>query len=411
MNITQLLILSILLITLLLIILYFKYNKNLKCNTIIDNYEYFNKEQKPNNSSLKLYYDVDCSYLKKGCFYEALIKNNFKKTNNILEASLIMPCTYENTNKELNEIKRKKISENINGKNIKIFMLKNTDYLVSKIVLWLIIKHHFGVEKSTLFMPYSWNLNNEEDVIDFKKKFKKDKLYIIKNNTQRQEGLAILDDLDKIINSKDKYLLVQELLQNPYLINGRKINLRIYCLFIKDSKDNVKVCIFDDGFMYYTPDLFEKNTKEFSKNITTGYIDRKVYDENPLTHEDFRNYLDSNRNLNEIENYIRNIKNVKISQYVFSQIYSLLKNIFDIYIDILSIDNLGIGFQLYGADIAIDDKLNPLLMEINKGPDLSAKDERDRKVKFKLSEDILKCIDLLPNQNNNFITVINYKKK
>jgi hypothetical protein len=77
---------------------------------------------------------------------------------------------------------------------------------------------------------------------------------------------------------------------------------------------------------------------------------------------------------------------------------------------LLTIDNLGLGFQLYGADIAIDDKLNPSLMEINKGPDLSAKDEKDRNVKLKLSEDILKSIGLLSNQNNNFITVIDLKK-
>ena len=247
-------------------------------------------------------------------------------------------------------------------------------------------------------------MNYEIDL--FKKNYIKGKLYIVKNNSQRQQGLAIMDDLNNIINSKNKYLLVQELLQDPYLINGRKINLRVYCLFIKDHNNNVRVCIYDDGFMYYTPDLFEKNNKEFSKNITTGYVDRKIYDENPLTHTDFRNYLDSNRNLSVIENNIRNDKNIKLSEHIFNQIYSLLKGVFDIYLDILTIDNLGLGFQLYGADIAIDDKLNPSMMEINKGPDLSAKDERDRKVKLKLSEDILKSIGLLQNENNNFMLAI-----
>jgi hypothetical protein len=415
MNITQLIIISILIITLL--ILYFNIFNFGDCDTVANNYEFFNMFQEENNnlnnnlSFKKLYYDIDCSYIKKGCFYEALQKNNFKKTDNILEASLIMPCTYETTDKEIEDIKKKNISENINGKNVRIFMLKNTDYLVSKIVLWLIIKYHFGKEDATNLMPYTWNLNNKDDINDFKNKFIKGKLYIIKNNTQRQEGLVILDDLEKIINSNNKYLLVQELLQDPYLINGRKINLRVYCLFIKDKKGNTRVSIYNDGFMYYTPDLFEKNTKEFSKNITTGYVDRKIYEENPLTHEDFRAYLDSNRNLSEIENNVRNVKNIKISEYIFTQINGLLKAVFNIYLDILSIDNLGIGFQLYGADIAINDKLNPSLMEINKGPDLSAKDIRDRNLKLKLSEDILKSVGLLPNENNNFITVIDNRKK
>ena len=411
MNITQLIIISILIITLL--ILYFDIFKIFDCNITSKNYEFFNlfKEDKidiDNNLSFKkLYYDIECSYLKKGCFYEALHKNNFKKTDNLLEASLIMPCTYETTNKEIEILINNNIKNNIYGKNLRIFMLKNTDYLVSKIVLWLIIKYYYEKD-ATKLMPYTWNLNNKDDINDFREKFSKDKLYIIKNNAQRQEGLVILDDLEKIINSNNKYLLVQELLQDPYLINGRKINLRVYCLFIKDINGNSKVCIYNDGFMYYTPDPFEKNTKEFSKNITTGYVDRQVYQENPLTHEDFRIYLDSNRNLTDIENSIRN-KGSILSEYIFFQIYGLLTAVFKVYLNLLTLDNLGVGFQLYGADIAINDNLNPSLMEINKGPDLSAKDERDKNLKLKLSEDILKSVGLLPNQDNNFIVVIEKK--
>jgi len=411
MNITQLIIISILIITLL--VLYVNLLGNYKCNVSANNYEFFNmfQEEVDENSNLsfnKLYYDIDCSYIKKGCFYEALEKNNFIKTDNILEASLIMPCTYETTDKEFEEIKRKNIYKNIYGKNVRIFMLKNTDYLVSKIVLWIIIKNYYGSENASKIMPYTWNLNSKKDINDFKNNFVKDKLYIVKNNTQRQEGLLILDNLEDIINSNNKYLLVQELLQDPYLINGRKINLRVYCLFIKNSKGSVKICIYKDGFMYYTPEFFEKNTKEFSKNITTGYVDRKVYQENPLTHDDFRTYLDSNRNLTEIEKKVRS-KNIKLSEYIFTQIYDLLKSVFYIYVNLLSVEDLGIGFQLYGADIAINDNLNPSLMEINKGPDLTAKDNRDRNVKFKLSEDILKSVGLLPNVNNNFTTVIDSK--
>ena len=139
-------------------------------------------------------------------------------------------------------------------------------------------------------------------------------------------------------------------------------------------------------------------------------MDRKIYQENPLTHDDFRTYLDSNRNLTEIEKNVRN-KNIKLSEYIFTQIYDMLKSVFYIYTKLLSIEDLGIGFQLYGADIAINDNLNPLLMEINKGPDLTAKDGRDKEVKLKLSEDVLKSIGLLPNVNNNFITVIDSKQE
>lgn len=354
----------------------------------------------------KLYYGLECNYERAGCFYETLVNNNFKSTNNILEASLIVPCTYETTEQELNDLRKKNIEKNIFGNNVRIFMLKNTDYLVSKIELWLKIKEKYGAKIAQTIMPYTWDLNNKNDLNDFRNKFKKNSLYITKNNNQRQEGLLIQDNVDEICNSKDKYILVQELLQDPYLINGRKINLRVYCLFIRDSNGNSRTSIYKDGFMYYTSDLFAKNNKDFTKNITTGYVDRKVYEENPLTHDDFRKYLDSNRELSDIEHYIKN-KNIKLSDYVFTNIYLLLKFVFEIYLNILGTNTFGVGFQLYGADIAINDQLKPLLMEINKGPDLRAKDGRDKKLKLKLSEDVLCSVGLLPNnKTNNFINMI-----
>jgi hypothetical protein len=395
-------------------------NNNLFSKEVDDNlnseecliYEDFNNIQEKdiginNNIKLnKLYYGLDCNYEKAGCFYETLIKNNFKMTKNITEASLIVPCTYETIEKEISELKKKHIQKNIYGKDVRIFMLGNTDYLVSKIVLWLKIKEGYGKKIAQTIMPYTWDLNNINDVNDFRKNYKKNRLYITKNNNQRQEGLLIQDNVDEICNSKDTYLLVQELLQDPYLINNRKINLRIYCLFIKDSKGNSKTCLYQDGFMYYTADFFEKNNKNFKKNITTGYIDRKVYEENPLTHEDFRKYLDSDRELSDIEKYIRS-KNIKISDYIFTNIYMLLKMVFEIYLEIIGHENPGVGFQLYGADVAINDKLKPLLMEINKGPDLRAKDGRDKQLKLKLSEDILNLVGLLPDvKNNKFINIL-----
>jgi hypothetical protein len=40
-------------------------------------------------------------------------------------------------------------------------------------------------------------------------------------------------------------------------------------------------------------------------------------------------------------------------------------------------------------------------MEINKGPDLEAKDERDKKVKIKVQNDIFAIIDPIDNENIN----------
>lgn len=356
----------------------------------------------------KLYYGLPCDYIKNDCFYDALKLNNFIMTKDILKACLIVPCSYETTEKELVELDKNKITSNEFGDGVRIFMLNNTDHMVSKLALWKYLKQKYGDETASTMLPYTWDLTDLKDLESFKSQYDKNKLYITKNNQQRQEGIEIHTDLETIIKTKDKYLLVQELLQDPYLVSGRKINLRVYVLVIKDNYSNIKLNVYRDGFMYYTPELFEPSSSSFKKNITTGYVDRQVYVENPLTHMDFRKWLDNPNRINTpIEKYIKETKpNIKISDYVFAQIYEQLGFIFKTYENIVGTKTRGVCFQLYGVDVAINNNLNPLVMEINKGPDLSAKDGRDKDLKINLCTDILKSVGLIDNVNNNFITVL-----
>jgi hypothetical protein len=169
------------------------------------------------------------------------------------------------------------------------------------------------------------------------------------------------------------------------------------------------VYVYQDGFMYYTKQKFVKGDISRENNITTGYIDRQVYQENPLTHEDFRAYLDSERDLTSPEKHIK-YSNKKISDVIFNRIYELIKNIMLCYRKKLDTkkskfyDN--ITYQLFGADVSINDKLQPQIMEINKGPDLGAKDERDRNVKYGLVQDIFKIVGGIEKCNENKFKLI-----
>jgi hypothetical protein len=371
---------------------------------LINEIEYKKNNFNPN----KLYYGLKCKYIKNDCFYDILKKNGFKLTDDIKLACLIVPCTYENTEKEIQELENNGINDNIYKKNVRVFMLNNTDHLVSKLLLWRYLKNFYGSKIASTLLPFTWDLTQNEDIEQFKKDYDMNKVYITKNNHQRQQGLKIHTDLQSILDMRNKHLLVQELLQNPYLINGRKINLRVYVLVIRDNSGNAKVKVFNDGFLYYTKDLFKPNTSTFENNITTGYIDRKVYEENPLTIKDLKNYLDNpNRTITNIERYILDNYNIKLSDYIFSLIYKQIGLIFQVYENIVGSKNQGVNFQLYGVDVAIDDNLKPMVMEINKGPDITSKDERDGQVKRKLSEDILKSVGLInDDENNGFINVL-----
>lgn len=361
---------TIIIISIIVIILFFQYNKE----GFIEAF-----------TSVKWKRNPQCKYKMSKSIRTLLNDPSFEKsTDNNYDVYL--PCSYNNIPKEIKDI-------DTSNRKQKIFIIDNTDQIAGKNTLWSNIKSYYGVNKAKTMMPNTYILNNSQDMDRFTKDYNKDNLYILKRNVQRQEGLKITKDINTIIKAKkENFVVVQELLQNPYLINGHKMNMRFYVLVI--CKDNKISCyIHKDGFMYYTKVPFVKNSEKAEHNITTGYIDRRIYDENPLTHDDFRHYL----SMNNID-----------YQVVFNRIYHLIKKIIDACENKICKESKlrpFTLFQLFGADIALDNKLQPQLMEMNKGPDMGAKDERDGALKQGVLRDIFKVIGENNTNNNGFIRV------
>jgi hypothetical protein len=342
----------------------------------------------------------DCNYLQ-----SETVSNIIKETCDRFNYILYLPCIYEDLQDEYN-----KFTYDDNGI---YFLIDNADILIGKEFLFAHVLKKLGYDKTMTLMPKSWVLN--KNFHNFAKEFDNNKIYIMKKNVQRQNGLFISNNLNEIQNEYDKdsnenypFVIIQELLQDPYLISGRKINLRVYVLMVR-KEANTELYVYNDGFMYYTAELFEKNSTSKEKNITTGYIDRKVYQDNPLTHKDLRDYLDSDRILTEYEKSVRN-SNKNISQIMFNNIYDLILNVFSVFFSKVGNQKKlykNKKFQLFGCDVAVDDKLNAKIMEINKGPDLGAKDIRDSELKHNLVKNIFKTVNLIDNDDTNgFIKLV-----
>lgn len=347
-----------------------------------------------------------CGYVMNQTFIDEFEKHGIQQDNN--DWNLLLPCAYDNPTSEMKQMPV--------IKGAKYFMIDNADYIVAKEWLWKNIVKHHGITKACTMMPRSYVLNSDEDIARFLKEYQENKLYILKKNVQRQEGLKITKDKVEIANGKyNQFALAQELLQNPYIIDGRKTNMRFYVLVICHNGE-INVFVHKNGFMYYTPKKFIIGSTDKDVNITTGYIDRKVYEVNPLTHDDLRKYLDDNkRKLSDIEKNIRK-QGLNISQIYFNRIYNLIRDIFMAFVGNICIDSKfsnNVMFQLFGADIAVDNELNPMVMEINKGPDMGAKDKRDSELKHGVVRDILRMIGAVDNtkiqEKNGFINVLEVK--
>ena len=314
---------------------------------------------------------------------EIIESNKFNVTQKFIDANVILFSDYSYIDQNIESLSF--------NKNITYFIhgLNGSDELASKSNL----ARHIRKAGKEYMIPKTFILEDSEDIEELKSYHKEGNLYFVKKNIQRQEGNLITKDIDFIYNEADKesYVVCQELLQNPFIVNGRKINLRIYLLIVT-YEDKISFYIYRNGFMYYTPGMFKKGSIERDVNITTGYIDRTVYLDNPLTIQDFYEFLGKEDAYKLEYNLVQTFRDLK-----------------EVYSDILLKKNKGLPgfkFTILGCDIAVDTELQTQIIEINKGCDLSFKDSRDREVKLTMMYDCFKMMGLSKTGNPyNFIKI------
>ena len=298
---------------------------------------------------------------------------------------IYMPCGYTYVEDEIKKIK-------FNNEEQSVFAIDGCDKLASKISLAKLLKKRYG-DSYYNYIPRSYG-NNKGDLTELLNNHREGLKYIAKKDIQQQKGLTIINDYKNVKDIlKDKSIIViQELLNNPFTINQHKINLRVY-LLITCTNGIINAFIHKNGFMYYTPKKFDYLSTDNDSHITTGYIDRKIYENNPLTLEDFYKYLDLNGYKSKI--LINNIKN--LYEKIISAVNPSICN--------RHMDKKNTLFQLFGTDVAPDNNLNVKLIEINKGPDMGGKDKRDNGVKDKVIKDTFQILKKNVDKDNQFIEI------
>lgn len=248
--------------------------------------------------------------------------------------------------------------------------INGMDLLAGKNLLYLTLKKQ--LTRSQLYDIIPKTYTNTKDFLHTEKE--PNKIFIAKKNVQRQEGLKLFRRKNANESALKGYVVIQEYLKDPFLVNKKKINLRVYLLII--ITDTYKhAYIYKDGFIYYTKDNYRYSTV-IHESITTGLQkDRSVYKENPLTLQDLHKKI-------QTKNYNKLFENIKQN----------LITVFDACkIELNNIPG-SINFQLFGCDIQPDSNLNVKLIEINKSPSLQSKDYRDYKLKKKLQQDMLHVV-------------------
>lgn len=303
------------------------------------------------------------------------------------EWDLYLPCTYTTVEKELKNL-------DIDNKNQMIFGIDGCDKLVAKDNLWKNFSNNYSRNYLKRFLPDTYILNDDNDMRIFIKKYDKNKMYILKKNIQRKKGIEISNNLSRILDAKNEgFVLVQNYINNLFLINKRKINLRIYLLIIC-KKNKKKWYISKQGKCLYTNKDYDNKYLDKETYLTSLNLDKKIYNLNPLNLTDLKIYI-GKKNYKKLFDRIINI--CKITKNIFMDKLCNNYNLKD-----------NTKFQLFGLDFIFDFNFNPYLLEFNKGPEMSYINDNDKKIKEKVYKDIFNLVNISGENtisNNEFIEI------
>jgi hypothetical protein len=272
-------------------------------------------------------------------------------------------------------------------KNKVLFGIKGCDLLVSKNNLWKLLENKYGRFNAKQIMPETWILSNNEQMKLFKNDYSEKHMYIMKKNIQRKEGLLLTNNLEEILNNGDKkFRIVQKYMKNTYMINRRKINLRIYLLIIYKNNKLTSYYYKNGKCIYTNKDYTGSN--ELEENITSLNLDMNIYEKSPFDLFELMNYMDTKKYLILIQNIKNNLKKLEIMYR--TMIGNLNKN-----------ENKNTHFQLFGLDYIFDNDLNVYLLELNKGPDMTSKNDKDYVLKYRIYEDLLNKVGIIKYNKKN----------
>ncbi len=331
-----------------------------------------------------IYKGIDKDKLNNRTISRVLLNNNIKYDKD--NWNIFIPNSYNNIENILFNIKL-----NINSKII--FGINGCDELVSKNKLYINLINNNINNKH--FLPKTFILSNKSNKEKFINNFNKNKIYILKKNIQSKKGITITNNLSiikKLFN--DSYILIQEYINDSLLINGRKMNLRLYLIvIIKNNKK--KFYIHKNKKCLYANKIYNNNFVDLNESITSSELNKNVYNNLPLDYNELIKYLKKNNyNIKLLNKNLNNIFNIIVNTY---------KNILFQSSNLNSLTSV----QLFGIDILIKNNLDTILLEINKGPVMRGVNKQDQLLKEEVYEDIFNKLGITNKLKKNKLKKIN----
>lgn len=196
-------------------------------------------------------------------------------------------------------------------------------------------------------------------------------------------------------------MIVCHYIDDPFLINGFKFDMRIYVLIT--SINPLRLYMYEEGLVRFA-------TVKYDPNDFTSKSNRYIHLTNYSVNKNNENFIantNSGQDCTGSKWSLSALKNYLQTQNINTDI--IMERIEEILVKtILSIENTTFAafdaqvpyrnncFELLGFDILLDSHLRPWLLEVNLSPSLNLDSPLDQKIKGELIADIFTIVGILP---------------
>eukprot|EP00792_Barthelona_sp_PAP020_P007088 TRINITY_DN3103_c0_g2_i1.p1 TRINITY_DN3103_c0_g2~~TRINITY_DN3103_c0_g2_i1.p1 ORF type:complete len:844 (-),score=162.77 TRINITY_DN3103_c0_g2_i1:51-2582(-) len=271
--------------------------------------------------------------------------------------------------------------------------------------------------KDYTFVPKTWHVPKK--LFAFQqhhshRSSKKNVFYIVKPSASAQgKGIYLISDPSQLDASllEETTCVVQEYINDPFLINGFKFDLRIYVLVL--SVDPLKIYIYDEGLARFATSPFSKVTNENAANLfmhLTNYAINKHNENFIFNSNDQRDDEGSKWSLTAIWKHLKTLNHdveqikrmmhdlivktiISIQPHLKQEFYAVIGN---------RTDSFGC-FEILGFDILLKEDLKPMLIEVNHSPSFRCDTPLDHTIKFNLIYDCMNLLCLSVKQKRKII--------
>jgi tubulin polyglutamylase TTLL1/tubulin monoglycylase TTLL3/8 len=264
--------------------------------------------------------------------------------------------------------------------------MEHTYHLSNKKALYVNLKNYCEATGQPLFdkVPLTFHIQSWSEDPEFVKfteafaSFEQEEagknLWIVKpgENTNRGTGISVCSSVEQVreglqatVCEKTGRLhtyIVQRYLGNPYLINKRKFDLRIYAL-ITSINGGLQGYYYSEGYLRTSSKEFTLTNLNRMIHLTNDAVQKKGEDYgrfeggNKLSYAEFQRYLDANYG-----------QPVSFLNDVLPKIVGLMQDTMLATFTKLDPEPKTHSFEVYGYDFMLDTDLRPWLIEVNTNP-------------------------------------------